>query len=142
TRKAESPTNEIVWPLQRRRKSRLLKAESAAGRSPGASVASTGQSYRAAMRDLEAVLFDVDFTLVRPGPELGPEGYRRLGERHGLRLELGRYEQAREAALVHLQRHPELDHDEEIWIRFTERIIRGMGGDVDEAYACATEITE
>ncbi|TML89343.1 MAG: HAD-IIIA family hydrolase [Actinobacteria bacterium] len=91
---------------------------------------------------LRAVLFDVDFTLVRPGPELGPEGYVRVGERHGLRLELGRYEQAREAALVHLQRHPELDHDEEIWIRFTERIIRGMGGDVDEAYACATEITE
>ena len=91
---------------------------------------------------LRAVLFDVDFTLVRPGPELGPEGYVRVGERHGLRLELGRYEQAREAALVHLQRHPELDHDEEIWISFTERIIRGMGGDVDEAYACATEITE
>ena len=91
---------------------------------------------------LRAVLFDVDFTLVRPGPELGPEGYVRVGERHGLRLELGRYEQAREAALVHLQRHPELDHDEEIWIRLTERIIRGMGGDVDEAYACATEITE
>ena len=33
---------------------------------------------------LKAVLFDVDFTLFRPGPELGPEGYRRLGERHGL----------------------------------------------------------
>jgi putative hydrolase of the HAD superfamily len=91
---------------------------------------------------LRAVLFDVDFTLVRPGPELGPEGYVRVGERHGLQLELARYEPARAAALVHLQRHPELDHDEEIWIRFTERIIRGMGGDVDEAYACAVEITD
>ena len=28
---------------------------------------------------LRAVLFDVDFTLVRPGPELGPEGYARAG---------------------------------------------------------------
>jgi HAD superfamily hydrolase (TIGR01662 family) len=91
---------------------------------------------------LRAVLFDVDFTLVRPGPELGPEGYVRAGERHGLRLELGRYDDARIAALVHLQRHPELDHDEEIWIRFTERIIRGMGGDADAAYACASEITD
>jgi len=27
---------------------------------------------------LRAVLFDVDFTIARPGPELGPEGYRRL----------------------------------------------------------------
>ena len=33
---------------------------------------------------VKAVLFDVDFTLVRPGPELGPEGYRKVGERHGL----------------------------------------------------------
>ena len=28
---------------------------------------------------LRAVLFDVDFTIARPGPELGPEGYHRLG---------------------------------------------------------------
>ena len=34
---------------------------------------------------LRAVLFDVDFTLARPGPELGPKGYVRAGERHGLR---------------------------------------------------------
>ena len=33
---------------------------------------------------LRAVLFDVDFTLARPGPELGPEGYRRAGERLGV----------------------------------------------------------
>src|SRR6201997_4454529 len=91
--------------------------------------------------ELRAVLFDVDFTLARPGPELGPEGYVRAGERHGLRLEPGRYEAARDAALVDLRRHPELEHDDEIWFRFTERIVRGMGGDADSAYACAVEIT-
>jgi HAD superfamily hydrolase (TIGR01662 family) len=90
---------------------------------------------------LRAVLFDVDFTLARPGPELGPEGYVRVGERHGLRLEPARYEKARDAALVDLHRHPELEHDDEIWFRFTERIVRGMGGDADSAYACAVEIT-
>ena len=90
---------------------------------------------------LRAVLFDVDFTLARPGPELGPEGYVRAGERHGLRLEPGRYEAARDAALVDLRRHPELEHDDEIWFRFTERIVRGMGGEADSAYACAVEIT-
>src|SRR5213082_4011490 len=90
---------------------------------------------------LRAVLFDVDFTLARPGPELGPEGYARAGERHGLRLEPGRYEAARDAALVDLRRHPELEHDDEIWFRFTERIVRGMGGDADSAYDCAVEIT-
>jgi putative hydrolase of the HAD superfamily len=93
------------------------------------------------MAELKAVLFDVDFTLARPGPELGPEGYVRAGERHGLRLEAGRYEAARDAALVDLRRHPELEHDDEIWFRFTERIVRGMGGDADSAYACAVEIT-
>src|SRR5215471_10719633 len=91
--------------------------------------------------ELSAVLFDVDFTLARPGPELGPEGYVRAGERHGLRLEATRYETARDAARVDLRRHPELEHDEEIWFRFTERIVRGMGGDADSAYDCAVEIT-
>jgi putative hydrolase of the HAD superfamily len=90
---------------------------------------------------LTAVLFDVDFTLARPGPELGPDGYVRAGERHGLTLDPLRYEQARDAALVDLHRHPELEHDDEIWFRFTERIIRGMGGEADTAYACAVEIT-
>jgi putative hydrolase of the HAD superfamily len=90
---------------------------------------------------LRAVLFDVDFTLARPGPELGPDGYVRAGERHGLRLEAARYEAARDAALVDLRRHAELEHDDEIWFRFTERIVRGMGGDADSAYDCAIEIT-
>jgi putative hydrolase of the HAD superfamily len=90
---------------------------------------------------LRAVLFDVDFTLARPGPELGPEGYVRAGGRHGLRLEPARYEAARDAALVDLRRHPEFEHDDEIWFRFTERIVRGMGGDADSAYDCAVEIT-
>ena len=93
------------------------------------------------MAELRAVLFDVDFTLARPGPELGPEGYVRAGERHGLRLDPAAYEAARDAALLDLRRHPELEHDDEIWFRFTERIVRGMGGDADAAYACAVEIT-
>ena len=41
---------------------------------------------------LRAVLFDVDFTLAKPGPELMPEGYVRCGERHGLSLEACRYD--------------------------------------------------
>jgi putative hydrolase of the HAD superfamily len=89
---------------------------------------------------LRAVLFDVDFTLVRPGPELGPEGYRRRGEQFGLRLDPARYEEARAAAVASLERHPELAHDEEIWILFTERIVRGMGGDAERARECAVAI--
>ncbi|HZD87355.1 MAG TPA: HAD family hydrolase [Gaiellaceae bacterium] len=93
------------------------------------------------MAPLKAILFDVDFTLARPGPELGPQGYVRAGERHGLILDPSRYEAARDLALGDLRRHPELEHDDEIWFRFTERIVRGMGGDDPSAYDCAVEIT-
>jgi putative hydrolase of the HAD superfamily len=87
----------------------------------------------------KAVVFDVDYTIARPGPDLGPEGYVRLGARHGLELDASRYEQARRDALTTLKRHPELDHDEEIWVLFTERIIIGMGGTGD-TYAAALEM--
>ena len=88
---------------------------------------------------LRAVVFDVDFTLARPGPDLGPVGYRELGLRYGLSLDPARYEQARAAAFSEVKRHPELDHDEEIWVLFTERIIQGMGG-VGDTYRAAVEM--
>jgi len=88
---------------------------------------------------LKAVIFDVDYTIARPGPDLGPEGYRRLGERYGLALDPSRYDEARRAAFTTLKRHPELDHDEEIWVLFTQRIIEGMGGEGD-TYGAAVEM--
>ena len=88
---------------------------------------------------LRAVVFDVDFTIARPGPDLGPEGYVRLGRRYGLKLDPSRYEEARRSAFATLRRHPELDHDEEIWVLFTERIIEGMGGTGD-TYGAAVEM--
>jgi putative hydrolase of the HAD superfamily len=91
---------------------------------------------------VKAVLFDVDFTIAKPGPELGPEGYQRLGERFGLELDPARYAEARQKAIEGIKRHPELEHDEEIWVAFTERIIRNMGGDADSAYDCAVEMTK
>ena len=90
---------------------------------------------------LRAVLFDVDFTLAKPGPELMPEGYVRCGERHGLLLDPARYDVARDAAFVDLKRHPELDHDEEIWVAFTERIVLGMGGSEPVSREVAVELT-
>ncbi len=92
--------------------------------------------------NLRAVLFDVDFTLCRPGPELSAERYARVAERHGVMLDAGRYEDAREAAVLNLKRHPELLHDETIWHRFTEEIFVGMGGPEAIASECATEIEE
>ena len=90
---------------------------------------------------VQAVLFDLDFTLAKPGPDLGPEGYERMGRRFGLELDPSRYKDARADAVKGLQKHPDFRHDEEIWVAFTERIIHGMGGDSDRAYECAVEMT-
>ena len=94
------------------------------------------------MTNLRAVLFDVDFTLCRPGPELSAERYARIAARHGVTLDAMRYEQAREAAALNLKRHPELLHDDTIWHRFTEEIFLGMGGPAEIASECATEIEQ
>jgi putative hydrolase of the HAD superfamily len=91
---------------------------------------------------LRAVLFDVDFTLCRPGPELSPERYARIAARHGITLDVSRYDDAREAAALNLKRHPELLHDDTIWHRFTEEIFLGMGGPEEIASECATEIEQ
>lgn len=91
--------------------------------------------------DIQAVLFDLDFTLAKPGPDLGPEGYQRLGRRFGLELDPALYKEARTKAVEGLHKHPDFRHDEEIWVAFTERIIHGMGGNADRAYECAVEMT-
>jgi HAD superfamily hydrolase (TIGR01549 family) len=89
---------------------------------------------------LRAVLFDVDFTLARPGPELGPEGYLRVGRRHGVELDVSLHDEARAAALEKLEKHPDFRHDEELWIQFTARIVVGMGGDPATARQIAYEV--
>jgi putative hydrolase of the HAD superfamily len=124
--------NGTLRPIHNRRKSRLVTAAKVPAVTTG-----TANLARAVLR---AVVFDVDFTIARPGPDLGPDGYRRVGERYGLSLDPARYDTARAAAVAELKRHPELDHDEEIWVLFTERIIRGMGG-AGDTLACAVEMT-
>ena len=89
---------------------------------------------------LRAVLFDVDFTLCRPGPELSAERYVRIAARHGVALDVARHDAAREQAVLSLKRHPELLHDDSIWHAFTQEIFVGMGGPPDLADECATEI--
>jgi putative hydrolase of the HAD superfamily len=91
---------------------------------------------------LRAVLFDVDFTLCRPGPELSAERYARIAERHGVAVDVSRYDEAREAAALNLKRHPELLHDDTVWHHFTAEIFVRMGGPEEIASECATEIEQ
>jgi putative hydrolase of the HAD superfamily len=111
----------------------------------GGGLGGVGGSLRQTLaggKPLQAALFDVDFTIAKPGPLLGPEGYRAAGERYGLNLDSRLYAEARAAAVEDLEHHPELIHDEEVWIRFTEDILRGMGAEGSLARAAAVEITE
>jgi putative hydrolase of the HAD superfamily len=86
---------------------------------------------------VRAVLFDVDFTICRPGPELRPEAYAERGRAFALRLDPDLFEPSRRAALAELQRHPELEHEDELWISFSEEIIRRMGGEGEGVRALA-----
>jgi putative hydrolase of the HAD superfamily len=91
---------------------------------------------------VRAVLFDVDFTLCRPGPELSADRYARIAARHGVELDVSRYAAARETAALNLKRHPELLHDDSIWHAFTMDVFIGMGGPHAVAAECALEIEQ
>ena len=83
-------------------------------------------------RSLRAVLFDVDFTLCRPGPRLGPLGYRQAGVlRAASSLTPSATTRPGPRPSKTSTLHPELDYDLEVWQRFTEDIVRGMGGTGD-----------
>ena len=58
----------------------------------------------------------------------------------GSTLDPALYEPARLAAIADLDQHPELEHDEEIWVRFTQGIVEGMGGLGETADPCARAI--
>jgi HAD superfamily hydrolase (TIGR01662 family) len=87
----------------------------------------------------KAVFFDVDFTLIYPGPTFQGEGYRRSCERYGIAVDEARYAEAVRGALASLD-HEQHVYDDEIFIRYTRRIIAGMGGSGEQVEACAREM--
>lgn len=74
-----------------------------------------------------AVFFDVDFTLIYPGPSFQGSGYRAFCAGHGVDVDPARFDAAVSAASTLLE--PVGDrYDGEIFVRYTQRIIEGMGG--------------
>jgi HAD superfamily hydrolase (TIGR01662 family) len=74
-----------------------------------------------------AVFFDVDFTLIHPGPMFQGVGYRDFCARHGVRVDAETFDRAVAQASSLLQAPIEI-YDPEIFVRYTSRIIEGMGG--------------
>jgi putative hydrolase of the HAD superfamily len=89
-----------------------------------------------------AVCFDVDFTLIYPGPTFRSEGYRRFGERHGLELDESRFAGAVTTAAPILDAAQGDIYDPAIFHRYTASIVRAMGGEGAGVDACAIEIYE
>jgi putative hydrolase of the HAD superfamily len=91
---------------------------------------------------IAAVCFDVDFTLIYPGPTFRGEGYRAFGTRHGMTLDPLRFEAAVTAAAPILDAAQSDIYDPEIFYRYTAKIIRAMGGDGPTVERCAIEVYE
>jgi HAD superfamily hydrolase (TIGR01662 family) len=87
-----------------------------------------------------AVFFDVDFTLIYPGPTFQAEGYQRFAARYGMTLDPGRFPEAVRAASSILDSAQEHVYDAEIFVRYTGRIIEEMGGHDGRVVDCAREV--
>jgi putative hydrolase of the HAD superfamily len=87
-----------------------------------------------------AVFFDVDFTLIYPGPTFQGEGYAAFCARHGMAVDAARFPDAVRAASSILNQEQDHVYDADIFVRYTRRIIEEMGGRGPQVDACAREV--
>jgi putative hydrolase of the HAD superfamily len=89
---------------------------------------------------VKAVFFDVDFTLIYPGPTFQGEGYAVFCRRYGIDIDPSRFPDAVVAASSTLNDDQDHVYDAAIFVRYTRRIIEEMGGIGETLDACAEEI--
>lgn len=77
---------------------------------------------------IKAVLFDVDFTLIYPGPTFQGEGYAAFCARHGVEVDVTLFERAVVSAGRLLDLPEDTVYEDEIHVRYTRHIIEEMGG--------------
>ncbi|MBS1816453.1 MAG: HAD family hydrolase [Acidobacteria bacterium] len=87
-----------------------------------------------------AVLFDVDFTLIYPGPTFQGTGYEAFCARFGINVDATRFDAAVSSAARLLDLPDDTAYDDEIHVRYTRHIIEQMGGRGDAVDAAAREI--
>jgi HAD superfamily hydrolase (TIGR01662 family) len=88
-----------------------------------------------------AVFFDVDFTLIHPGPRFQGTGYQATCARYGVTVDPARFEAAVTGAAPLLD-SADLRYDAGLFVAFTSGIIHGMGGAGAGVEAAAREICE
>ena len=89
---------------------------------------------------IRAVLFDVDFTLIEPGPMFRAEGYHSFCARHGMQVDASQFDKAVASAAAVLDSAGETPYDAAIFVAYTRHIIEQMGGRGPSVDACAREI--
>lgn len=78
---------------------------------------------------LRAVFFDVDFTLIYPGPVFQGEGYRTFCAKHGIaNCDPGAFQSAVASASELLDDSDDHAYDAQVFIRYIRHIIQRMGG--------------
>ena len=90
----------------------------------------------------QAVFFDVDFTLIYPGPTFAAAGYRLFSQRHGLSVDTARFDVAVTAASRELEVGDDPSYRRDLFVRYARRVIEEMGGSGSGIDACAQEIYE
>jgi putative hydrolase of the HAD superfamily len=96
------------------------------------------------MSRVRAVVFDIDFTLIYPGPMFRGEGYQAFSKRYGIDVDPAKFQSAVASASSLLDDSEGSAYSDELFVAYTRRIIEEMGGRTgapDGALdACAREI--
>jgi HAD superfamily hydrolase (TIGR01509 family) len=91
---------------------------------------------------IRAVFFDVDFTLIHPGPRFHGNGYAATCAEHGVAVDASRFDAAVAYALPMLDDLEDPLYDHELFINYTAAIIEQMGGRGAPVRTAAAEIYE
>jgi putative hydrolase of the HAD superfamily len=89
---------------------------------------------------MKAVFFDVDFTLICPGPMFRGEGYQAFCARYGMDAKPEAFAGAVASAAPLLDGPEDRPYDAEIFVAYTRHIIEQMGGAGPNLDACAREM--
>jgi putative hydrolase of the HAD superfamily len=90
----------------------------------------------------KAVFFDVDFTLIHPGPMFQGAGYRAFCANHGLAVDASAFDAAVRSASFILDEADEALYAPQMFIDYTKHIIERMGGSGPGVDASARDIYE
>lgn len=97
---------------------------------------------RSSQSSTRAIFFDVDFTLIFPGPTFQGEGYARFCAEMGIAIEADRFEQAVAAASFILDEVEDPIYDASLFVHYTATIIEHMGGRGPNVVRVAEQVYE